>query len=60
MPSDLAQKVVDERDAIRRLFNRLEAAVSHHQRDAGFVDRHDEALYHARDQVLRDYHERRG
>lgn len=45
-----------ERDAIRRLFNRLEAAVSHHRAATGeFRSGHDEALYVARDKVLRDY-----
>jgi hypothetical protein len=38
-----------------RLFNRLEAAVSHHKKaNAGLMTEADEALYAARDRILRD------
>lgn len=65
MPSEMARKYTEvavERDAIRRLFNRLEAAVTHHHNatEGGFRDDHDTALYKARDKVLADYHEGRG
>ena len=45
-----------ERDRWIRLFNRLEAAITHHKKakSAMFVDEVDEALYAARDRVLRD------
>jgi hypothetical protein len=43
----------------RRLFDRLENAISHHKRehDSGryFADDPDEALWAARDKILRDY-----
>lgn len=50
----------DERDAWIRLFNRLEAAVSHHKRDAEAnagtigVESWDSGLWAARDRILRD------
>lgn len=45
----------DDRDHWIRVFNRLEAAISHHKRDtAGFATDADEALYAARDRILRD------
>jgi hypothetical protein len=44
----------DERDHWIRLFNRLEAAVSHHKRaTGGFTTDADDALYAARDRILR-------
>jgi hypothetical protein len=44
-----------ERDRWIRLFNRLEAAVTHHKRDtAGFASNADDSLYAARDRILRD------
>jgi predicted HAD superfamily Cof-like phosphohydrolase len=43
-----------ERDRWIRLFNRLDAAISHHERDDRFRDDHDEALYAARRRVLKD------
>lgn len=44
------------RDAMVRLFNRLDAAVSHHKKaGAGLVTEADESLYHARDRILSDY-----
>lgn len=60
MTSDLTARYTAtalERDHIRRLFNRLEAAVSHHRRatEGHFRNAHDEALYAARDKVLSDY-----
>jgi hypothetical protein len=50
---------VADRDRWVRLFNRLEAAVSHHKRALGYEDDDayepwDEALYKARAQILRD------
>lgn len=45
----------NDRDRWVRLFNRLEAAVSHHKRDtAGFATDADERLYAARERILRD------
>jgi hypothetical protein len=47
----------DERDSIQRLFNRLDAAVSHHKRDQGdtaFCSDADERLYAARERILKD------
>lgn len=46
----------EERDAWIRLFNRLDAAVGHHKRGCGanFADDIDEALWAARDRILRD------
>lgn len=43
-----------DRDYWIRLFNRLEAAVSHHKKDKGklFADEVDEALWAARDKIL--------
>ncbi len=53
---DQRDRYRDERDRWIRLFNRLEAAVSHHKKDKStvFVDEVDEALYAARDHILRD------
>jgi 1,2-phenylacetyl-CoA epoxidase PaaB subunit len=50
------QRAEAERDRWVRLFNRLEAAVSHHKKASArrFVDDHDEALYAARDRICRD------
>lgn len=45
---------VAERDHWIRLFNRLEAAVSHHRKADRFKDDHDEALYAARARILKD------
>lgn len=51
-------------DALRmvRLFNRLEAAVSHHKKghEALFVEDPDAALWNARDKILKDFHEGKG
>lgn len=44
-----------ERDHWIRLFNRLEAAISHHKNaTAAFPQTADEALYKARDKILAD------
>jgi hypothetical protein len=45
-----------ERDRWIRLFNRLDAAITHHQKAKSdmFMDEVDEALYAARAKVLRD------
>jgi hypothetical protein len=56
----LIQPLTDDRDRWIRLFNRLEAAISHHKRDNKFVDEADEALYHARDKILKDAGDRGG
>lgn len=54
----------DEKDRLVRLFNRLEAAVSHHKKahDSGryFADDPDEALWKAREKILNDYAEGKG
>jgi hypothetical protein len=48
-------RAFDERDHWIRLFNRLEAAVTHHKRAQGDLPTDaDEALYVARDKILRD------
>ncbi len=55
--SDIHESIAteNERDRWIRLFNRLEAAVSHHKRATGeFATDADEALYAARDRILRD------
>lgn len=54
-----------ERDRYIRLFNRLEAAVSHHKKahlpeGRCFADDPDEALWKARDKILRDSCEGKG
>jgi len=59
----LLDQRTDERDRLQRLFNRLEAAITHHKRDceaSDIPDTHDEALWAARDRVLRDSAEGRG
>lgn len=43
-----------ERDHWIRLFNRLDSAINHHQKATSFKDDCDEALYAARDRILRD------
>lgn len=42
-----------DRDRYVRLFNRLDAAISHHKAAERFPDDHDEALWAARDRILR-------
>jgi hypothetical protein len=50
-----APTVVAQRDAWVRRFNRLDVAITHHKNATdGCRDTHDEALYAARDRVLRD------
>lgn len=44
----------EQRDEWIRLFNRLDAAISHHEKADRFKDDHDEALYKARQRILRD------
>ena len=44
----------EQRDHWIRLFNRLEAAISHHKRDSGFADANDESLWYARDRILKE------
>lgn len=57
----IVKPVVAERDRMRRLFNRLEAAISYHKLDkVTFNDDVDDALYVARDRILRDYAEGSG
>ncbi len=47
--------VIADRDRWVRLFNRLDAAVSHHKKaTAIFESTFDEALYAARDRIMRD------
>jgi hypothetical protein len=43
-----------ERDHWIRQFNRLDAAITHHRAADRFKDDHDDALYAARDRVLKD------
>lgn len=43
-----------QRDHWIRMFNRLDAAISHHAKTDRFKDDHDEALYAARDRILKD------
>lgn len=51
----MSRDVVQDRDRWIRLFNRLEAAVTHHKRDtAQFTTDADERLYAARERILRD------
>jgi hypothetical protein len=56
--------LVAQRDRYIRLFNRLEAAISHHKKahDSGqfFADTPDDALWAARDKILRDASEGNG
>ncbi len=57
--SDIHEPIATERERDRwvRLFNRLDAAVTHHQkatREQGFTEVHDDALYAARARILRD------
>lgn len=52
-----ANGLLDARDHWMRMFNRLDAAITHHKRDCeanDVPDTHDEALWAARDRVLRD------
>lgn len=46
--------VTAQRDHWIRLFNRLESAVSHHQRDCQFADLEDESLWAARARIMRE------
>lgn len=58
-----AQYWLRDRDRWHRLFYRIEAAISHHKRDCeanDVPDVHDEALWAARDRVLRDSAEGKG
>lgn len=53
----LIDEARSETARVQRLFNRLEAAITHHRKacEANDVpDTHDEALWAARDRVLRD------
>jgi ABC-type transporter Mla subunit MlaD len=55
--------LVAQRDRLQRLFNRLEAAISHHKQACeqnDVPDVHDEALWAARDRILKDAHEGKG
>lgn len=49
-----APSAESERDRYKRLFNRLDAAISHHEKADRFKDDHDDALYKARDRIVRD------
>lgn len=57
-------RIVAERDRYIRLFNRLEAAISHHRKahESGqfFADVPDEALWKAQDKILKDAGEGKG
>lgn len=51
-------KAVAERDRWRRLFNRLDAAITHHKAATEpFGSNADESLWAARDRVVRDAHQ---
>lgn len=54
--TDLITFLVEERDKWIRAFNRLEVAITHHQRDCQFPDNYDDALYIARSKILTDLH----
>lgn len=58
------ERLVAERDKWIRLFNRLEAAIAYHERAnidlLGTTLEDDEALYAARDRVVRDAAEHDG
>ena len=59
------QELVADRNRYIRLFNRLEAAVSHHKKahtpeGRYFADDPDEALWKARDKILTDACEGKG
>jgi hypothetical protein len=60
MSADKTDGLIAERDHWIRLFNRLEASITHHRKGKLFgfdtSDEVDEALWHARDQVLKDAH----
>lgn len=64
--SDELEEVRETRDRMRRYFNRLEAAVSHHRRaveeDGALIgpETWDMALWKVRDKILRDYAEGEG
>jgi hypothetical protein len=53
-PEHGLRAVIAQRDHWIRIFNRLEAAVKHHEKATaeGFRDTHDEALYAARDRIV--------
>ncbi len=53
-PPDPLREAREERDRYIRLFNRLEAAISHHEKADRFQDDNDLALYAARDKILKD------
>lgn len=52
--TDRERRLIADRDNWVRLFNRLDAAVSHHRKSPRFKDSHDDALYHAQDRITRD------
>lgn len=61
----LASAAITERDRLRRLIVRLDAAVSHHKKRHQpdgllFAEAADEALWDARDKVIRDWQGGRG
>jgi hypothetical protein len=61
VPRVTKDEAIRERDRWIRLFSRLEAAVSHHKAAKGaFADDADDALWAARDRVLRSAAEREG
>lgn len=58
---DMLDHERQERARIIRLFNRLDAAVTHHKRDTQtFISDADERLYAARQRVLSDYAKGKG
>lgn len=57
--NEVISMMADSRDAYVRAFNRLEAAITHHKRDEGFPDVHDESLYVARARILSALHNAR-
>lgn len=48
------ERVTSALDRQIRLFNRLDAAVTHHEQADRFKEDHDEALYAARARILKD------
>lgn len=53
---DRLERVTRQRDMWHRLFNRLDAAITHHFNATfnGFTETHDEALYAARKRIYAD------
>lgn len=44
-----------QRDSARRTITRLDGAITHHQKADRFKEDHDDALYAARERIMREY-----